>query len=261
VPSKKPKILTIDIETCPLESWTWGTWDQTVGLEQIKTEWTLLSYAAKWLGKREVIFADTGGRGVKHVRDDKKLLGEIWKLLNEADIVIAQNGVKFDVKKINARLIMNGFGPYSPIRVIDTYQVAKKHFGFTSNKLEWMSLYLTDTPKSKHKKFPGFELWKECLNDNPAAWLEMKKYNKRDVVATEKVYLKQRPWIVNHPNLSTYSETGPTCPKCDSLDIIKQGFATTQAGKYQQFQCLNCGAWPRGKQLVAPLPIRKAKLV
>lgn len=257
----KPRILVLDIETCPLESWTWGTWDQNVGLEQIKTEWSILSYSAKWLGKPGVIYAETGGRGAAKVRDDKKLLGEIHALLDEADIVIAQNGVKFDVRKINARLIMNGFKPYSPIRVIDTLQVAKKHFGFTSNKLEWMSLYLTDTPKSKHKKFPGFELWKECLEDNPAAWLEMKKYNKRDVVATEKVYLKQRPWIANHPNLSAYHENGQTCPNCDSSDVTKQGFKHTQAGSYQQYRCLNCGAWSRGKQLLTPLNVRKGKLV
>ena len=63
-----PKILVIDIETSPLESWTWGIWDQNVSLEQIKTEWTILSFAAKWLGKRPILYADTGGRGVKKVR-------------------------------------------------------------------------------------------------------------------------------------------------------------------------------------------------
>jgi hypothetical protein len=33
-----PKIATLDIETCPLESYTWGLWKQNVGLNQIKTE-------------------------------------------------------------------------------------------------------------------------------------------------------------------------------------------------------------------------------
>lgn len=259
--SKKPRILTIDIETVPLESWTWGTWDQNVGLEQIKTEWSIVSFAAKWFGERKLIYQDTGGTGVKRVRDDKKLLAAIWKLLDEADIVIAQNGIKFDVKKINARMLMAGLKPYSPIRVIDTLQVAKKHFGFTSNKLEWMSLYLTDTPKSKHKKFPGFELWKEVLNDNPAAWLEMQKYNKIDVVATEKVYLKQRPWIADHPNMGTFHADGPTCPKCDSPNIQKQGVRVLQQGKYTRYHCQNCGGWSRSKQLLTTLPIRKNKLV
>lgn len=258
----KPKILTLDIETVPLESYTWGIWEQNVGLEMIKTEQSILSFAGKWLDKKTVIYADTMGRGAKKVRDDKKLVGEIWKLLDAADIVVAQNGQRFDIKKINSRLIQHGFGPYSPVKVVDTLLVAKRHFAFTSNKLEWQSKYLTDSPKSKHKQFPGFELWAECLKDNPKARAELKKYNKQDVISTEKLYLKQRPWIANHPNLGTYStEDGPTCPNCNSPDVHKSGVRVLQQGTYTRFHCQNCGGWSRSKQMLASLPIRKAKLV
>src|ERR1700733_915350 len=137
-----PKILTLDIETAPLEAYTWGLWDVTVGLEQIKTGWSILSYAAKWIGKPKVTFKHTGGRGAAKVRDDKVLMQPLWDLLDRADIVVAQNGQRFDVKKINSRLIEQGFGPYSPIRIVDTLLTAKKHFAFTSNKLAWMSKYL-----------------------------------------------------------------------------------------------------------------------
>lgn len=258
----KGKLLVLDIETSPIEAYVWALWDQNVGLDFIKTEWTILSYAAKWVGKGPVIYQDTSGHGPDRVRDDKKLVGEIHTLLDEADIVVAQNGQRFDIKKINARLIQHGLGPYSPIRIIDTMLVAKKHFGFTSNKLEWMSKYLTDSPKEKHKKFPGFELWLECLKDNPAAWAEMKKYNKRDVVATEKLYLRQRPWIANHPNAGVYTTSElPTCPKCGNSTMIRRGTAATQQGRYQRYQCTNCGGWSRGKQMLMPLPKRKSLLV
>lgn len=260
--TSKPRIATVDIETSPLEAYTWGIWEQNVGLDQIKTEWTILSYAWKWADQKRVIYEDTGGRGAKKVRDDKKLVKSLRDLLDGVDIVVAQNGSRFDIKKINARLIMHGFGPYSPIRVIDTLAVAKKHFGFTSNKLEWQSKYLTDSPKSKHKKFPGFELWLECLKDNPAAWAEMKKYNKQDVIATWKLYLRQRPWIDQHPNVGTYSVSEDViCPKCGSLDVQKQGTRVLQLGSYQRYQCQDCGGWSRAKQLLAPLKARKAKLV
>lgn len=256
-----PKILTVDIETAPIEAYTWGIWDVNVGLEQIKTEWSILSYAAKWLGKKSIIYADTGGRGKNKVRDDKPLLKGIWSLLDEADIVVAQNGQRFDVKKINARLIMSGFGPYSPIRVVDTLLVAKKHFGFTSNKLAWMSKYLTEAKKSEHKKFPGFELWTECLADNPKAWAEMAKYNKLDVIATEQLYLKQRPWITGHPNLASYSPSFEhVCPNCGSKNVTKNGFRTMQQGRYQRFFCHDCGAWSRGKQNLINQTNRKASL-
>jgi predicted RNA-binding Zn-ribbon protein involved in translation (DUF1610 family) len=255
------KILTMDIETAPLESYTWGIWEQNVGLDMIATEWSILSYSAKYLGRPAVAYADTGGRGKSKVRDDKAILKQIWGFLNEADIVIGQNVRRFDLKKINARLIVSGFRPYSPVRVIDTMEAAKRSFAFTSNKLEWLSKYLTNSPKSKHKKFPGFELWKECLEDNPSAWAEMKKYNKQDVIATEKLYMKLRPWITNHPNLAVYTDTGMACPKCGSLDIEKNGTRATSAGRYQRYRCNDCGGCMSGKKLLAPLAARKDMLV
>jgi hypothetical protein len=255
------KILTIDLETAPLEVYTWGTWDQNIGIEQIKHDRSILSVAAKWLDASNVMYADTSGRGPKKVRDDKKLCGGIWRLLNEADTVVAQNGVQFDIKIINARLITHGFGPYSPIRVVDTLAVAKSRFGFISNKLAWTSK-LVKTQKDKHKRFPGFELWVECLNDNPAAWAEMKKYNVQDVRATEELYLKLRPWITSHPNFNAYVDSDdPVCPKCESDAMQMRGYAYTQAGKYRRFQCTDCGGWSRGKENLIPLSKRKRSLV
>jgi predicted RNA-binding Zn-ribbon protein involved in translation (DUF1610 family) len=259
-----PKILTIDVETSPLESWTWGIWDQNVGLEQIKTEWTILSFAAKWLGKKQVIYADTGGRGADKARDDKPLMKQIWALLDEADIIIAQNGKRFDVRKMNARLVEHGFGPPSPYRVIDTMLVAKKYFAFTSQKLAWTSKHLTDAPKSEHKKFPGFELWVECLKDNPKAWAEMKKYNVQDVRSTEKVYLVERPWIDQHPNLGAFDESDkPLCPKCGGKNVIAQSHrrSVKQQGVYKRYQCKDCGGWARGKVMQLPLEKRRSLLV
>ena len=181
------KILTLDIETAPISAYVWALWDQNVGLDMIADEWTILSFSAKWLDKKEPIFKGTGGRGKIQVRDDKELCQALWKLLDEADIVITQNGKSFDIKKINARLISHGIGPYSPIKIVDTMLVAKHHFAFTSNKLEWMSKNINKgAQKDKHKEFPGFELWAECLKNNPRAWAEMKKYNIQDVIATER---------------------------------------------------------------------------
>lgn len=257
-----PRVLVADIETLPIEGYVWQLFDQNVGLEQIKTEWSIASYAAKWLGESKIFYENTGGRGPKKVRDDKKLMQPLWDLLDEADIVVAQNGQKFDIKKINARLIEHGFKPYSPIRIVDTYLVAKKHFGFTSNRLAWMADHLTDTPKSEHKKFPGFELWKEWLADNPAAWVEGKKYNVRDIIATEQVYLKQLPWIKGHPNRAAYSaQKGPTCTNCGSAKLQYRGYEVTQQSKFRRTQCTNCGKWGRGKQNLIDKDTRAVMLV
>lgn len=254
-----PRILTIDIETAPLESYTWGLWQQNVGLNQIKTEWSILSYCAKWMGRSEIIYKDN--RDQVDPRDDKHLLQGIWKLLNKADIVVSQNGIRFDLKKIRARLILEGHPPFLPVKQVDTLVEAKRQFAFTSNKLEWMSAKLTDEPKSIHKKFPGFELWAECLKGNVEAWDEMAKYNPTDVRGTEKLYLKLRPWIEGHPNVAQYYEGDATrCPKCGSLKVEAAGIHYTQTGEYTRYKCKCCGGFSHSRYTLNSTNRRKTLL-
>lgn len=259
----KAKILVIDIETAPLELFAWGIWDVNASLEQIKTDWTILSFAAKWLGKKKVTYMDTGGRGKHRVRDDKKLMKPLWNLLNEADIVIAQNGKKFDVRKINARLIAHGFSPPSPYRVVDTMLVARKYFAFTSQKLKYTSEILGVPPKDEHPEYPGFKLWAACLQDIPGAWRVMKRYNKQDILSTEWVYITTRAWDQQHPNLGTYAAAEQhACPHCGSYNVIgRNGWREVkQQGIYKRYFCNDCRGWSRGKIMQNPITKRRTQL-
>jgi hypothetical protein len=100
------------------------------------------------------------------------------------------------------------------------------------------------------------------MADEAGAWKEMRKYNKRDVVATEKVYLRMRPWIDAHPNLGVGSSAEkPVCPRCGSKQVQLSGTRTTQAGRYPRFQCVSCGGWSKGKTMLMPLAERRRLLV
>ena len=236
-----PKILVVDIETSPIVSYTWGLFDQNVGLNQIQSDWFVLSWAAKWVGESKVHYRDQ--RRTKPLGNDKTMLRVLWYMLNEADIVVTQNGKRFDTKKLNARFAIHGFEPPAPYRQIDTLVMAKKHFGFTSNKLEYMTDKLNvKYKKLKHSKFPGFDLWRECLAGNIQAWNEMEKYNKHDVLATEELYLRLAPWGTG-VNFRPY--TGDDTCNCGSARLQKRGYHYTTSGKYQRFQCLDCGAWTK----------------
>lgn len=239
-----PKVLLLDIETSPLMSYTWGLWQQNVALNQIKQDWHLLSFSAKFLGDSKIIYRDQ--RNKKDITDDKALLKEIWELLDEADIVITQNGKKFDIKKLNARFIINGFPPPSSFKQIDTLVMARKYFGFTSNKLEYLSNTLNKKFKKQTKReFSGFDLWKECLANNLKAWKEMEKYNKYDVLALEEVYEKLIPWD-SSINFNLYKDENDVIScKCGSTSFLKRGFAYTTKGKYQRYRCNKCGAETR----------------
>jgi RNase_H superfamily len=242
-----PKVLVYDIETAPILGYVWSLWDQNVSLNQIHSDWYVLGWSAKWLHDPadKIMYMDQ--RNAKNIEDDSAILAKIWDLLDEADIVITQNGKHFDQRKLNARFLMNGFQPPSSYKHIDTKIIASRHFGFTSNKLEYMTDKLnTQYKKLKHTKFPGFEMWKECLAGNLEAWKEMEVYNKHDVLALEELYNRLIPWD-NSINFNVYHDEETHVCKCGSESFIKNGFYYTSAGKYQKHKCKDCGCEMRDK--------------
>lgn len=245
-----PKVLIFDIETAPILGYVWSLWEQNVALNQIAADWCVLSWSAKWLHDSEdkVMYMDQ--RNAKNIEDDRKILQEIWNLLDQADVVITQNGKKFDQKKLNARFILNGFPPPSSYKHIDTKIIAQRHFAFTSNRLEYMSEKLcTKHKKSKHAKFSGFEMWRQCMAGNREAWSEMERYNKLDVLSLEELYKKLAPWD-SSINFNIYSDSVENTCRCGSADFIRNGFYYTNIGKYQRYKCKKCGAETRDRQNV-----------
>lgn len=245
---KQPRVLILDIETKPLTAYVWGLFDQNVALNQIRTDWSVLSWSAKWLDEKRVMYEDMRGR--KNLDNDKVILKSIWKLLDEADVIITQNGKRFDIKKLNARFAIHGMQPPSSFRHIDTLQIAKKHFAFTSNKLEYMSSKLcTKYKKLTKRKYSGFDLWWGCMEDDPEAWKEMERYNKRDVLTLEELYYKLIPWD-STIDFSIYQGDGlPKC-SCGSRDFRKRGFFFTNVAKYQRYKCKKCGKEMRSRKAI-----------
>ncbi len=220
-------------------------WDQNVGLNQIKKDWFVLSWAAMWLDSDEMLYRDQ--RNVRPMHNDTPTLRQIWKLLDQADIVITQNGKKFDAKKLNARFAINGMKPPSSYRHIDTRELAKKHFAFTSNSLEYLAKALgLKHQKLKHPAFQGMELWNECLARNPKAWAEMEKYNKHDVLALRELYEKLAAWNTS-VSFNVYHDSEDFACQCGHPAFARYGFAFSNGGKYQRFKCKKCGAEYRGK--------------
>jgi hypothetical protein len=227
---------------------TWGIWDQNVPLSRIKQDWTVLAWAAKWLGDdpKKVEYMDTFNQ--RNQRDDKKILKRIWQLLDEADVVVGHNSDAFDVKKLNARFIQHGMKPPSSYKRMDTKKMAKKYFAFTSNKLEYITDKLcTKYKKLKHGKFPGNALWDQFLLRNKEAQKQMKVYNEYDVLSLEEAFIKLLAWessnIFQH-----YYESDISICTCGSIDFRKKGFHYTTTGKFQKLQCKSCGAEMRSRE-------------
>ena len=239
----KVRTLLIDIETSPITGYTWSTFDASV--LKILEPSKVLSVAWKWLDEDETFcktIADFKGYK-KGVVDDKRLIQLAWELLNEADIVIAHHGKKFDLPKLAARFIYYGLAAPASYQVVDTKQVASTKFKFDSNSLNNLGTYLGLGSKVQNG---GFDLWVRCIAGDPDAWELMKEYNVQDVVLLEKVYLALRPYITNHPNVSLITGAVDNCPTCQSDKLQKRGFSYTRTGRKQRYQCSDCHSWSVG---------------
>lgn len=240
-----PRILLVDLETAPNISYVWGHYEQNV-IAHVQ-EGYLLSFAYKWLDEPDVhVKSLPEYKGYKpNTPCDKGLTQDLWKLFDEADIVIGHNGDAFDIKKANTRFIFHGLCPPSDYRTIDTLKLAKKYFKYNSNKLDDLGRFLGVGRKVVHT---GFSLWLGCLNGDKESWAKMCQYNKQDVALLERVYMKLRPWHTQrHPNVSTMMGR-KGCPVCGSIQAQKRGYSYTNLMKAQRYQCKDCKGYYLGNR-------------
>jgi hypothetical protein len=238
-----PKILIFDIETSPMEVYVWGLYKQQISTANVIKDWSLLSWSAKWLFGNEIMSQRVTGAEAKE-RKDGSIVSGLWKLLNEADIVIGHNSQRFDVRKSNFRFAMNGLLPPMPYKQIDTMKHAMKVFGVSSYKLDYLNKVFGNDAKIK----TDFSLWPACVRGDEEALAKMEEYNRFDVVVTEELYLTLRPWMKGHPNVALYINTDETlCTNCGNEELSWGGYYYTPAGKYKSFRCDKCGAIGRSR--------------
>lgn len=250
-PEREAKILLFDVEKSPDIGFTYGKWDTNV-LQFIK-EGQIISIAWKWLGEKEIhVLALSDFPGYKpdviKLLDKKtalvsnfKLMREFAKAYNQADIVVAHNLKRFDKKVVNTDMMLNGLPPPTPHKDVDTLPVLRSVFRLNSNSLGDAGQRLGLGKKVKHG---GFPLWVRCMAGDLKAWAEMKRYNVGDVRLLERIYLKVRPWMTNHPAIRPRGvNANPLCPLCHEKKLQHRGTSITRLGRRPRFQCQGCGHW------------------
>ena len=243
---KSPKILVFDIETSFLQIASWGINKQYINKKQILHDWFMLSYAAKWLYDEEVFGSVlTPKEALK--RDDKRIVQELYDLLDSADIVITYNGNSFDIPRFNTRAIINGIQPPSSYKSIDVFQTIARNFSFTSKSMDYVNYSLE---LERKKETEGMELWIKAVAGDPNALADMQDYNRGDVVALQEQYLVVRPWIRSHPNIGLWHDSKePMCGFCGSENITYiNNLYQTPSGLYRSFRCNNCHATGRTQE-------------
>lgn len=235
-----PKILLFDIETAANEGKFWSRPWQT-SIIKITQHTHMIAWSAKWLGGKQVTKALPDYEGyVPGSRDDKALVTELWGLLEQADMIVGHNSDKFDIPYTTGRAVINGLLPLKKLPSYDTKKVAKRNFGYTSNKLDDIAKLL-----GLGTKIPiHYEVWDRCEKGDAQAWKLMKKYNARDTKLLEQVYLKFRAWDQSHVNMNLLlNRSFEGCPACGGKDTRSRGYNYTKTGRRPDLECMNpeCG--------------------
>ena len=250
------KLLVLDIETSPHLSFHWRRFKENIPPEFTVSESHVISWSAKWLGEKKVMFMSewTHGR--------KTMLKGMYKLLNEADGVVHFNGKSFDIKRLSADFLRQGWGPPSPFDQVDLFLQTKRHFAFSSNRLKHLLKELGLTPKLEDNG--DMSLWIGVYNKDKACQKRMEKYNKQDVLSTEELYYYMLGWLDLHPNWGLYVDDinvdKPTCPNCGDR-VHKHKYRYTKVRKYIQYKCSGCGKYSRGRKNVGPKGVNNGVLV
>lgn len=250
-----PKILFWDIETAPMNAWVWGRKEQWIQQENIEQKWFIVCASWKWEGDDEihsVSVLDSKKRFQNNHTDDYRVLRQIYKTLEYADILVHHNGDSFDLKRAKTRGLHHGLGPIPKVKTVDTLKQARKHFNFPSNKLDDIAEYFGLARKHK----VSMEDFIGCAKGNEEAIKRIVEYNKQDIKIQEDVFQKIRPYI-DIPNLSLWMDIKHiVCPSCGGEEYSKSGLSYTGAGKYQRYKCKGCGKKFKDKRMLSSTEAR-----
>ena len=231
----KPKRLFYDIETSYnlVKSWRIG-FNLNINMNDIIQERAIITVAYKWAGEDEVTVL-SWDKGC-----DKKLLKEFMPILAEADELVGHNVDRYDTKFLTTRALKHGIKALPKYQSTDTLKIAKRHFMFNSNKLDYIAQFLDIGHKTKHR---GLEMWDDIiLRNDEKALEEMIEYNVQDVFLTEEVYTKLMEYSipkVNHQVLTGEGKCG--CPECGSKEAtLVKTYATAAGTKSRLMNCNSC---------------------
>ena len=228
--SKKKRVVTWDCETVPALAHVYQLKTRFIPHSAIVEPGGIIGWSWKWLDEDEVHWLD--------IRDGyPQMIQKMRDVLDEADIAVGQNSVRFDLARARGHCARLGIPPFSNPKHVDLLNTSKA-MGFESASLDYMCRMMGVTRKVDNG---GANNWIGAISGDEEAWERLETYGKGDITATEELFLALLPWLRN-VNLS--SAPG-NCPRCDSPETVEAGLHWAVNTTYPRRKCTNCGGYFR----------------
>jgi hypothetical protein len=141
-----PKILYLDIETALMKVYIYELYvpSKRISKDMIAQSSFVICWSASWLNSdytpRKIVSGVLKPDEAKR-QDDKRIVNDVWSLLDEADIVAGHNSDGFDLKILGWRFLLHGL-TFPEYRKLDTFKLAGKYTRPPSRGLEYLSTSL-----------------------------------------------------------------------------------------------------------------------
>lgn len=221
--NNKPKVLFFDIESA--------------GVNALKSDLGfVICFGYKWQHEAKAHCITIDEKSLKKF-DDRKLLEEASKILNEADLICGHFASVFDRRFIQGRLLINDLPPIAPTKMRDTCFMARAAANFSSNRLKHLAKILGLSNQKLENNWPT--AWFKVMQGDMKALRGMATYCKGDVLALEELYNRLRVFDKRHERI--YLDR-TKCAVCGN-NVQYRGSAINGERRYRRYQCVVCGKW------------------
>ena len=230
----KGRVMVYDIETSQVRADVWWTGKQYIRHSQLvdgpEGQTRIISIAWKYVGEDKV-YDLTWDDGC-----DKEMMQEFMAYYNRCDMVIGQNNNSFDNKLVATRAAKHGLFVNRFVKSFDIYRKAKTMFRLPSFSMAYMAKFFGLTLKQSHE---GITMWQKIQYGTDAEKKEylqkMVDYNVGDIVTTEELYMKMRPYFSTVTHIGVAQDKPKwSCPVTGSENVELYNTLITEAGTVQR---------------------------
>lgn len=198
------------------------------------TQWPRTIMASwRWVGEKRIHSAhewDEGGA--------EEFARTVREQLHIADIATGHYANNADRKWLNSLFRDHRIPWPSPVKWIDTCAVARRDLGDESMTLG--ALCSRFGIPTKTGKYDPVVAQAACDGDRKAQ-REIDTYCKGDVEASTGLYFITLPLAHSHPHVAPVKgSTTPTCPRCASTDVHRDGTYSPGVYVYARYRCDSC---------------------